>query len=45
MVKVSVMYPNQAGANFDHGYYRDRHMPMVAAKLGAKVVVGRSLRP
>ena len=38
MVKVSVMYPNQAGANFDHGYYRDRHMPMVAEKLGPALV-------
>jgi uncharacterized protein (TIGR02118 family) len=35
MIKVSVMYPNTAGAKFDHAYYRDKHMPMVAAKLGA----------
>jgi len=34
VIKVSVMYPHQAGARFDHAYYRDRHMPMVAAKLG-----------
>ncbi|WP_284617878.1 EthD family reductase [Aquabacterium humicola] len=34
MIKVSVMYPNTPGARFDHGYYRDRHMPMVAARLG-----------
>ncbi len=38
MFKVSVMYPNEAGATFDHAYYRDRHMPMVAAKLGAALV-------
>ena len=35
MYKVSVMYPNGDGATFDHAYYRDRHMPMVAQKLGA----------
>jgi len=35
MIKVSVMYPNTPGARFDHGYYRDKHMPMVAAKMGA----------
>jgi uncharacterized protein (TIGR02118 family) len=35
MIKVSVLYPNSAGARFDHAYYRDRHMPMVKDKLGA----------
>ena len=40
MFKVSVMYPNQAGARFDHAYYRDRHMPMVAEKLGTALVRG-----
>lgn len=35
MFKISVMYPNTPGARFDHTYYRDVHMPMVAAKLGA----------
>jgi len=34
MFKVSVMYPNTPGARFDHTYYRDKHMPMVKAKLG-----------
>lgn len=34
MIKVSVMYPNQAEARFDHEYYRDKHMPMVKAKMG-----------
>ncbi len=35
MIKVSVMYPHQPGARFDHDYYRDKHMPMVKARLGA----------
>ena len=34
MIKVSVMYPNTPGARFDHTYYRDKHMPMVAARMG-----------
>jgi uncharacterized protein (TIGR02118 family) len=33
MIKVSVMYPNTAGARFDHQYYRDHHMPLVKEKL------------
>jgi uncharacterized protein (TIGR02118 family) len=36
MIKVSVMYPNKAGARFDHAYYRDRHMPLVKARMGDK---------
>jgi uncharacterized protein (TIGR02118 family) len=35
MIKVSVMYPNTPGARFDHTYYREQHMPMFAARLGA----------
>ena len=35
MIKVSVMYPYTEGARFDHAYYRDRHMPMVNARLGS----------
>ncbi len=34
MIKVSVMYPNNPGARFDHDYYRDKHMPLVKARLG-----------
>lgn len=34
MIKVSVMYPNKAGARFDHEYYRDKHMPLVKARMG-----------
>jgi len=34
MIKVTVMYPYTEGARFDHAYYRDRHMPMVKARLG-----------
>ena len=34
MIKVSVMYPNRPGARFDHGYYRDKHMPLLKARMG-----------
>ena len=34
MVKVSVMYPNTTGVQFDMTYYLDRHMPMVGKLLG-----------
>ena len=34
MIKVSVMYPNGAGATFDMAYYLNSHMPMVGRKLG-----------
>lgn len=34
MIKVSVMYPNKQGARFDHAYYRDKHMPLLKARMG-----------
>lgn len=34
MIKVSVMYPNKAGARFNHEYYANTHMPLVKNKMG-----------
>jgi uncharacterized protein (TIGR02118 family) len=34
MIKVSVLYPNDAASRFDMAYYLDKHMPMVRQKLG-----------
>ena len=34
MIKVSVMYPNSEGANFDIDYYCNTHIPMVGELLG-----------
>lgn len=34
MIKISVIYPNGADAQFDAAYYRDRHMPMVKQLMG-----------
>ncbi len=33
MIKVSVLYPNSAGATFDMAYYTGKHMPMVQKKV------------
>jgi uncharacterized protein (TIGR02118 family) len=35
MIKVSVMYPHKPDARFDHDYYRDKHMPLVQARMGS----------
>jgi uncharacterized protein (TIGR02118 family) len=35
MIKVSVMYPNRPGCRFDHGYYKDTHMPLVKERMGS----------
>jgi len=34
MIKVSVLYPNAPGVRFDHGYYRDVHMPLLKRRMG-----------
>ena len=34
MIKVSVLYPNNAASKFDMAYYLDKHIPMVQQKLG-----------
>lgn len=34
MIKVSVLYANAPGVRFDHGYYRDRHLPLLKARMG-----------
>ncbi len=35
MIKVSVMYPQTAGARFDHDYYRSTHMALLRELVGA----------
>ena len=37
MIKVSVLYPSGDDATFDHQYYLDTHIPMVAGLLGEKL--------
>ena len=34
MIKVSVLYPNGKGKNFNMDYYCSKHIPMVQEKLG-----------
>ena len=33
MYRVSVMYPNEEGARFDHDYYKGHHMELVAKHM------------
>ncbi len=35
MIRVSVIYPNNAGGTFDMEYYLSKHIPMVRQKMGA----------
>lgn len=35
MIKFNVLYPDSPGLRFDHDYYRDKHMPLLASRLGA----------
>ena len=35
MIKFNVAYPQSDGVRFDHHYYREKHMPMVASRLGS----------
>ena len=35
MVRVTVLYPNEAGKKFDHDYYVNKHMKLVRDRLGA----------
>ena len=34
MIRVSVLYPNTEGSNFNMDYYCNTHIPMVKGKLG-----------
>jgi uncharacterized protein (TIGR02118 family) len=38
LIKISVMYPFSEGKTFNMEYYESKHMPMVAAFLGANLV-------
>lgn len=43
MIRVSVMYPNEAGKRFDMDYYLTRHMAMVKEKLAGHGMIGGSV--
>lgn len=38
MIKVSVLYPNAAGATFDHDYYLKTHMALVQERFGPSLL-------
>ena len=33
MIRVTVLYPNETGKKFDHEYYKNKHMKLVAERL------------
>jgi len=35
MIKMSVMYPNEAGSTFDMAYYLNTHIPLVRERFGS----------
>ena len=35
MIKVSVIYPSKPGVQFDHEYYRTKHLPLIKRRMGA----------
>ena len=39
MIRVSALYPNESGAKFDHGYFMDKHIPMMTKLLGPRGLV------
>ena len=38
MIRLSVFYPKTEGADFDHDYYRDTHVPLACATWGIDAV-------
>jgi uncharacterized protein (TIGR02118 family) len=38
MIRVSVLYPNSEGKRFDHDYYANKHITMIADKIGGAMV-------
>jgi uncharacterized protein (TIGR02118 family) len=38
MIRLSVLYPKTEGARFDHDYYCDQHVPLVASTWGVERV-------
>ncbi|WP_166113704.1 EthD family reductase [Pseudoalteromonas sp. Z9A5] len=40
MIKVSVLYPNAADAQFDFDYYCNAHIPLIADLLGDALISG-----
>jgi uncharacterized protein (TIGR02118 family) len=35
MIRISVLYANEPGKKFDHGYYANSHMPLVKKRLAS----------
>ena len=44
MIKVSFLYPNEEGKNFDMDYYTGTHMPLVHQRLDSMGCCGARWR-
>ena len=44
MERIRQVGPNKEGARFDHDYYRERHMPLVQARLGEESAADNHVR-
>ena len=43
MQRVTVLYPNKEGSQFDFDYYMKKHIPWVAGLVGRSIEVRRGL--
>jgi uncharacterized protein (TIGR02118 family) len=43
MQRVTVLYPNKEGSQFDFDYYMKKHIPWVAGLVGKSIEVRRGL--
>ena len=35
MIRISFLYPNERGKEFDHAYYAEKHMPLVQKRMAS----------
>ena len=43
MIKVTVLYPNEEGKKFDHGYFTTTHLSLLQGLLGPKGLVNTEM--
>jgi uncharacterized protein (TIGR02118 family) len=43
MIRLSVLYPQTDGAEFDHDYYRDEHVPLACRTWGVDAEIDKGV--